>query len=191
MQSDRELVEQLQAGSLDALGALYDRHQEMVFRTALAITGDRCAAADLLQEVFLRLHRYADRIDPQRPLEPWLYRMTTNLTYTWVKRHQRFFQPLESLVEWFSGTKKETWMDAVEEDEAWQDVRQAVARLPLAQRTVVVLYYLNDLSLNEIAEILELPLGTVKSRLHYGRKALRQYLEPADVEIRQAQYEFT
>ena len=81
--TDTELVLCLQAGSLEALGVLYDRHRNLVYRTALAITGDAEAAGDLLQDVFLRLHRFADHIDVQRPLEPWLYRMTTNLSYTW------------------------------------------------------------------------------------------------------------
>ena len=66
--NDRDLVFQLQRGSLEALGLLYDRHRRMVYRTALVITGDPEAASDLLQDVFLRLYRFADRIDRQRPL---------------------------------------------------------------------------------------------------------------------------
>ena len=73
--ANRELILQLQNGSLEALGVLYDRRQFLVYRTALAITGDTEAAADLLQDVFLRLNRFAGNIDPQRALEPWLYRM--------------------------------------------------------------------------------------------------------------------
>jgi len=79
---DQELIVQLQTGSLDALGLLYDQYRNMVYRTALAITGDREAANDLLQDVFLRLYRFAERIDQERPVEPWLYRMTANLSYT-------------------------------------------------------------------------------------------------------------
>jgi DNA-directed RNA polymerase specialized sigma24 family protein len=68
--TDRELVLQLQGGSLDALGEIYNRHRRLVYRTALGICNDPEAACDLLQDVFLRLHRFADRVDPQRPLEP-------------------------------------------------------------------------------------------------------------------------
>lgn len=106
MPNDRELIIQLQEGSLNALGDLFDRHQHMVYRTALAVTGDPAAASDLLQDVFLRMHRFADRVDPDRPLEPWLYRTTTNLTYTWVKRHKRYLRSLEDMAEWLSGGKK-------------------------------------------------------------------------------------
>lgn len=174
--NDRKLILELQGGSLEALGELYDRYRQMVYRTALAITGDPDAASDLLQDVFLRLHRFAVRIDPQRPLEPWLYRMTANLSYTWVKRRNRWIRPLEDLAEWLVGTSRNQPYEVVERNDEWQQVQHAVSNLPLAQRVVVVLYYLNDLSLQEISEILDVPVGTVKSRLHYGRNSLRQIL---------------
>jgi len=91
---DRELLLLLCQGSLEALGLLYDRYQRMVYRTALAITGDPDAAADLLQDVFLRLHRFVGRFDLDRPLEPWLYRVTTNLSYTRVKSRSRWGKSL-------------------------------------------------------------------------------------------------
>jgi RNA polymerase sigma-70 factor (ECF subfamily) len=174
--SDQELVIQLQQGSLDALGELYDRYRQMVYRTALAITGDTEAASDLLQDVFLRLYRFADHIDDQRPLEPWLYRMTANLSYTWVKRSRRWFQPLEDLADWLAGSGKNSPHEVAERNDEWDQVQKAVSALPFPQRVVVVLYYLNDLSLQEISNILEVPVGTVKSRLHYGRETLKKTL---------------
>ncbi len=174
--SDRELVLHLQDGSLEALGALYDRHRRLVYRTALAITSDTDSAADLLQDVFLRLHRFARNIDPGRPLEPWLYRMTTNLAYDWVKRRKRWPRPLDDLAEWLVGTGKNPPYEAVERNDEWRQVQKAIADLPLTQRIVVALYYLNDLSLQEIADVLDVPVGTVKSRLYYGRLALKKNL---------------
>jgi RNA polymerase sigma-70 factor (ECF subfamily) len=174
--SDQELIEKLQEGSLDALGQLYDRYRQLVFRTALAITGDYEAASDLLQDVFLRLFRFARRVDPLRPLPPWLYRMTTNLAYTWVKRDQRWKKPFENFTEWLAGPNKNLTHDMVEQLDDWDRLQRAVAGLPLSQRVVVVLYYLNDLSLQEIGEILDIPVGTVKSRLHYGRVTLKKEL---------------
>jgi RNA polymerase sigma-70 factor (ECF subfamily) len=171
----QDLVIQLQQGSLDALGQFYDQHQRMVYRTALVITGDPDAADDLMQDVFLRLYRFADHIDPQRPLEPWLYRMTVNLSYTWIKRNRRWLRPLEDLAEWLTGGRQ-TPHEQVELQDDWDRVQHAVSNLPFPQRVVIVLYYLNDLSLQDISEILEVPVGTVKSRLHYGRQALRKSL---------------
>jgi RNA polymerase sigma-70 factor, ECF subfamily len=190
--SDSELVISLQAGSLEALGVLYDRHRRLVFRTALAITGDADAAADLLHDVFLRLFRFAAHIDSHRPLEPWLYRMTTNLSYTWVKRRQRWLRPLEDVADWLASTRKDTPSYQAELDDSWRQVQQAISSLPLSHRGVVVLYYVDDLSLQEISEILDIPVGTVKSRLHYGRQALKQSLGLLAGEILpDLQYEFT
>ena len=148
----------------------------MVFRTALAITGDQDAACDLLQDVFLRLFRFAERIDSNRPLEPWLYRMTTNLTYTWVKRNNCWMHSLEDVAEWLVGTSKNMPHEVAEKRDDWDQVQRAVSTLPLPQRVVIVLYYLNELSLGEISDILEVPEGTIKSRLYYGRLALKKNL---------------
>jgi RNA polymerase sigma-70 factor, ECF subfamily len=189
---DSELVLGLQAGDLEALGTLYDRHRGLVFRTALAITGDADAAADLLQEVFLRLHRFASHVDCGRPLEPWLYRMTTNLSYTWVKRHNRLLRPLEDVADWITGNRKDLPAVRSEMNESWRHIQQALSSLPLSHRGVVVLYYIDDLSIQEISEILEIPVGTVKSRLHYSRQALKKSLDILeDRALPEMNYEFT
>jgi RNA polymerase sigma-70 factor (ECF subfamily) len=188
--SSGELIRQLQAGSLDALGALYDRHSQMVFRTALAITGDREAAADLLQDVFLRMHRFADRVDPARPLEPWLYRVTANLACTWVKR-QRWMRPLEDLSEWLAGDSAQSPSQAAETAETWGHLTEALRKVQLSHRAILVMYYVNGLSLQEISQVLEMPVGTIKSRLHYGRQSLKKEMEAQDGILPEVQYEFT
>lgn len=189
--SDSELTTRLQHGDLSSLGDLYDRHRQMVFRTAVAITGDPEAAADLLQDVFLRLYRFASHIDPNLPLEPWLYRMTANLSYTWVKRQNRWLRPFEDLAEWLAGNHKNTSLQTSDHDDDSTQLQQAISKLPLPHRIVVVLYYVNDLSLQEISEIIDVPVGTVKSRLHYGRQALKNHLEEKSTRVPEIQYEFT
>lgn len=174
--SDADLILQVQAGSLDSLGVLYDRHRQLVYRTVLAITGDSEVASDLLQDVYLRLYRFIDRVDTSRPLEPWLYRMSTNLAYTWMKRNKKWLHPLEDMAEWLGSSGKNSPHDLVERQDELDQIQGALSTLSLSQRVVVVLYYMNDLSLQEISEILEIPVGTVKSRLHYGRQALKKKL---------------
>jgi RNA polymerase sigma-70 factor (ECF subfamily) len=186
----RKLVISLQAGNLDALGSLYDRYNRLVFRTALGVTGDPEAAADLLQEVFLRLFRFANRIDPTRPLEPWLYRMTANLSYTWVKR-RKWQHPLEDISDWLAGDQSSLPPVQAERNEAWHGAERAISQLPWAQRIVIVLYYINECSLQEIAEILKIPAGTVKSRLHYAREALKEQMGAGENAVRGLNFEFT
>jgi RNA polymerase sigma-70 factor (ECF subfamily) len=173
---DAELILQVQSGSLEALGLLYDRHRVLVYRTVLAITGDTEIASDLLQDVFLRLYRFIDRVDITRPLEPWLYRMSANLAYTFMKRNRNWLQPLDDMAEWLGSPGKSTPHELVERQDDLDHIQHALSGLSLSQRVVVFLYYLNDLSLQEIAEILEIPVGTVKSRLHYGRQTLKKKL---------------
>ena len=172
----KQLVLDLQGGSPEALGGLYDQYNRLVYRTALGILGEPETAADLLQEVFLRLYRFAKRIDPDRPLEPWLYRMTVNLSYTWVKR-RRWLQPLEDIADWLAGDRRQQPSVQYEENETIDLVAKAITQLPLPQRSVIVLYYINDCSLQEVSEILDIPAGTVKSRLHYARLILKKYMD--------------
>jgi RNA polymerase sigma-70 factor (ECF subfamily) len=189
---DRDLILELQAGDLSALGDMYDRHRHLVYRTALAITCDPDSAADLLQEVFLRLHRFAERIDPSRPLQPWLYRMTVNLSYTSIRRKNRWVRYINEMAERIVTERRPASPHHIaERDEGWRWVRQAILALPVQQRMVVVLYYINDLSLKEISGILEIPVGTVKSRLHYARRVLKKQLGAHRELLRMVFYETT
>ncbi len=190
MSDDGRLIQRLQTGDLDALGLLYDRHRLPVFRTALAITHDQDAAEDILQEVFLRLHTYVHRVDTSLPLSPWLYRITVNLSYTYVTRRNKWRVPLEDFVDQLIGPAKYNPEPVIERHDDIRLMQKAIDTLAFSQRVVIVLYYLNDLSLQEIAEILGVPVGTVKSRLHYGRENLRKHLE-GEAKAAEVQYEFT
>ena len=191
MLTDRMTVLRLQNGDLSALGELYDRHRLMVYRTALAITNDEEMAADLLQDVFLRLNRFVKNIDTSRPLEPWLYRVTSNLAYTHIRKRKRWWRAIQDMAEIIQRDVGATSESLVEKREQNLGVRKAIASLPIAHRVVIALYYVNNQSIQEIAEILDIPLGTVKSRLYYGRRILKRKLG-MERELRQeVHYEFT
>ena len=188
-QDDAPLILRLQSGDLEALGILYDRYRLVVYRTALAIIRDPDAADDLLQEVFLRLHTYAASVKPELPLAPWLYRVTINLSYTWFSR-RRWLAPIDDFLEKLIGPTRQHPEPAAERRSDREAVQRAIDALPFNQRVVVILHYLNDLSLQEIAEIVKCPVGTVKSRLYYARESLRQQLEGTALSPEVA-YEFT
>ncbi|MGQ9848502.1 MAG: RNA polymerase sigma factor [Aggregatilineaceae bacterium] len=175
---DAELIRRLQEADLDALGILFERYRQRVYRTALAIVRDPAAAEDILQDCFLKVYTNAQRIDAGRPLAPWLYRVTVNLSYTWLTRARNQRMPLEQVTDRLISPMKQAPDRLTEETEIRQNVRRAIGELSLDQRVVVVLYYLNNLSLQDIAEILDLPVGTVKSRLFYARENLRAALDP-------------
>jgi RNA polymerase sigma-70 factor (ECF subfamily) len=174
--TDAELIINLREDDLDALGVLFDRYYAQIYRTAYAITHDSPVAEDITQDCFLRLHRYANRIDTNLPLAPWLYRVTVNLSYTWVSRHKKRRVSLETVVDYLMSPARNAPDQLAENAGIQEEIRQAIRELNFNQRVVVVLHYLNGQSLEDIAEILDCPVGTVKSRLYYARENLRHRL---------------
>lgn len=175
--SDALLIERLRGNDLEALGALFDRYYAQVYRTAAAITRDNAVSEDIAQDCFLKLLQYANRIDVSLPLAPWLYRVTVNLSYTWISRRQKRRISLEALVDRLMSPPWHAPEHLAEHSEVQHQVRAAISELPFNQRVVIVLHYLSSLSLEEIAEILDCPVGTVKSRLYYARENLRRRLD--------------
>jgi RNA polymerase sigma-70 factor, ECF subfamily len=180
---DSCLILRLREHDFEALGLLFDRYYNQIFRTALAITRDADAAEDIAQDCFLKVHQYAQRIDTSLPLMPWLYRVTVNLSYTWITRRQKRRISLETLVDTLMSPAMHAPDHLAEVGELQRKVQHALDDLPPNHRVVVVLHYLSGMSIEEIAEVVDCPLGTVKSRLYYARERLRQQLgETVDME---------
>jgi len=190
--TDGWLVVRIRDGDLEALGELYAKYKTLVYRTALAITFDERAAEDILQDVFLRVYSYADRLDETVTLGPWLYRVTVNSSYTWTNRVKRWLYTLQDTLDrWMVSTQ---WHPeaTVEEQEWLQMLRRVIDALPPSHRVVIALHYLEGLSLQEIADVTGVPEGTVKSRLHYARKKLRKaILEQERRLVPEVAYDFT
>jgi RNA polymerase sigma-70 factor, ECF subfamily len=173
---DCELVRRALGGDLSAFEALYDRYATSIFRTVQAVVRDRHVAEDILQECFVRAYRNLHRVDQSvESLAPWLHRIAINLAYNRVSKYRPPLPALEVvaniLVSPLLGPDRE-----VERSELKRAVRDAIAALDEKYRLVVVLYYLEELPLSEIAERLNVPVGTVKSRLFYARQQLRHAL---------------
>ncbi len=175
-ETDGELILRLRKDDLTALGVLFERYREQVFRTAYAIIHDTAAADDVLQDVFLKIYAYAQRIDERLPLMPWVYRVTVNLSYTWVTRHRKRWAPLEGMVERLISPLRSAPEQVAEANETYSQLQKAIETLPVNQQVVIILHYLNDLDIAQIADVLDLPAGTVKSRLYYARETLRRQL---------------
>jgi RNA polymerase sigma-70 factor, ECF subfamily len=173
---DCELVRRALEGELPAFEALYERYATSIFRTIQAVVRDRHTSEDLLQECFVRAYRNLHRVDQSvESLAPWLHRIALNLAYS---RATQKGQPLPAfevvasiLASPLLGPERE-----VERSELKRAVREAIEALDDRYRLVVVLYYLEELPLGEIAERLNVPAGTVKSRLFYARQQLRNAL---------------
>ena len=152
------------------------RHSDRVYRLAYRLTGDRHDAEDLTQEVFVRVFRSLDRYTPGT-FEGWLHRITTNLFLDQARRRQRIrFDALSeeraSLLRSSLPSPDAAYSDRMFDD----DVELALATLPPDFRAAVVLCDVEGLSYEEIADILDAKLGTVRSRIHRGRAMLRRAL---------------
>ena len=176
MGDDSELVERLRRGDVNAFEELYHKYKQRIYQTALAICADSGAAEEILQDCFVRAYRARERIRDGVPLMPWLYRIAVNLSYNWASRGRPWTIQLDGLSELGLSSPLPSPEHLAEDRELGQAVRDAVARLPVKHRAVIVLFYFEGLSLQEISWVLGCPLGTVKSRLHRACDVLRQDL---------------
>lgn len=176
MHEDEELVSRIRRGDLEAFEALYDKYRLPLYRTSLAISRDHATAEEILQDAFVRAYAAMDRVDASVSLSPWLHRIVVNLSYNWTNRKQQWPVALEEVLEGVPVGTSSSPEQAVEGSELCAIVREAVDSLSIKRRVVIVLYHLQGFSLQEIAYILDVPVGTVKSRLHYATKALRARL---------------
>jgi len=174
--TDVTLVKRALAGDIPAFEVLYERYSESVFRTIQAVVRDRPQAEDLLQECFVRAYRNLHRVDQSvDSLAPWLHRIGLNLAYNKVSRKSIALPGWEVMANILASSHFAPDNQA-EDSELRGAVWDAIESLDDKYRLVVVLYYLQELSLSEIAERLNIPAGTVKSRLFYARQLLRHAL---------------
>ena len=170
---DVELVERYLAGDTAAFDELMRAHQDRVFGVCLRMLRDREAALDATQETFITVFRKADRFAGRSAFSTWLYRVAVNTCHDAARRSGRH-RP-ESLPE-ATDPADERAGDEFAAVELRPDLEAAVESLPDEFRAAVVLSDLNGLALQTVAEILEVPIGTVKSRVFRGRKLLANML---------------
>jgi len=143
-----------------------------VFNIALRITGDADAANDCAQEAFIRAYRALHQYDPTLPFGPWLYRITTNASLNHVQRWHARETPVDELPERPTEIDEGPEATAVRREEV-AEVVAAMAELPAAYRAALTLRHMQQLSYQEVADALGIPLGTVKTHLHRARAALK------------------
>ena len=160
--------------------ALFHQYRGRVFQTAYLILGDSREAEDVLQEVFLKVYRSGNSFDPEKGgFAAWLYRIVVNQCISCRRRKRRPSSSLESLRE--EGFDPPADTPSVPEEllaeERIEALRQAVGTMKENHRVILVMRYFNELSYEEIASVLGIPLGTVQSRLNRAMNVLRRELK--------------
>jgi RNA polymerase sigma-70 factor (ECF subfamily) len=163
-------------GDTLAFDALFYRYRDGIFRLGVAITKDPSAAEEIVVDTFARAHRALARLEPDDSLRPWLYRVAVNLSYNRRPRKNVVLSSLEDATDETLANEEGSPSTLAEQAELRRLVLESVDSLGPKHRLVVVLHYLNGLNLAEIAEVVDCPIGTVKSRLHYALRRLRAHL---------------
>lgn len=182
--NEQELIERAQKGSREALGELASRYYEMVYAICLGVLRHREAARDVAQNVFIKLQREIKRFEGRSKFKTWLYRISVNASLDEVRKKK----PAQSIDVTDASEDDDTAPIVMtdpspgpHEQAAQQELRKildkAIEELSPDHRSVLVLREWQDLSYEDIAEALDIEIGTVMSRLHYARKKLAEILK--------------
>jgi len=182
---DQRLISSLQAGDESAYEQLIERFQSPVYNLAYRLLNDQADASDVAQEVFLKIFRNVGSFRGDSSLRTWVYRIAVNESHNrrrWLFRHHRGETGIDDVFDDSDSRERplmdsrETPFDFAVNREAQVLLEEALAAINPIFRTAVVLREVEDMSYEEIAEILEVSIGTVKSRIVRGREALRRNL---------------
>jgi RNA polymerase sigma-70 factor, ECF subfamily len=165
-------------------------HQTMVFGTLARMLGTQQGLDDLAQEVFLRLYKALPAFRGEALLSTYLYRITINVAQNEWKRRKRERTSMVSISDEVSGWEdrlqhpSRNAVEQMEENEFKKAVEEQLQQLSQIERTVIVLYHQEERSYEQIAEVLGMPIGTVRTHLHRGRKKMREGLVTREQSVR-------
>lgn len=176
--ADEALVKLCLEGDRAAFAEIVKRYQKQIFSLAYRLTNQVEDAQDLAQEAFLKIYQVLDKYDTSRPFFPWMYKVAANVCYTALRKKPQEEVPLEKVIEFAptipqAATQPE---DYTETKEVQRFVQQALAELPEKYKVPLVLRYLEDMTYQQIAEVMDLPVTTIETRLFRGKSLLQKRL---------------
>ena len=174
---EQEIIKKVKKGDLDAFGLIIQDYQSSVFNVCYRILGNPQEAEDLTQEAFLRAYRQIARFDSKRPFGPWMRTLAANLCYNHLNKARLNRVPLEDERDKIKGDSRYSPEGALEINQEHRALYQAIWKLPKTQRIALELRHFQGLSYREMAEVMKLPLNTVRSHLYRGRQKLAELLE--------------
>jgi RNA polymerase sigma-70 factor (ECF subfamily) len=192
IRTDEDLLSAHIDGDSGAFPELMDRYKNDLLHFLIRFVGSRAAAEDVFQDAFLQIHISAETFDPSRRFKPWLFTIAANKGRDWHRKHSK--RTVLSLSQEIGGDGEGTrFVDLMEADQELPDaqlldseqkncIRNAVDQLPAHLREILLLSYFQQMSYVQIAESLQIPLGTVKSRLHSAVAAFSQAWQTANIE---------
>ncbi len=174
--SDKEFIRDCQLGKTSSFRVLVDRYKDRVYTTVFRIVGNVHDAEDVAQEAFVAAYKSIGSFDLSKKFSPWLMKIATNMSIDYLRRRQPQSVPLDS-PEAAELQLIENPLEAAEASELHELAEDVIAQLPPKYRAAITLYYTEEFTYGEVAEALEIPVGTVKTYLHRGREILRKQLK--------------
>ena len=179
----KKRIKQVIKGDQDAFAEIVEIYSNSIYQLGYRMLGNRHEAEDIAQEAFIRAYVNIKSFNQDLKFSTWLFRIATNLCIDRIRKKKPDYY-LDAEVSGTDGLTMYSQLASnsplpekeLESLELQESVQKEIIKLPEKYRSVIVLKYIEELSLNEISEILDLPLGTVKTRIHRGREALRQQL---------------
>ena len=170
--TDIELVKRSQRGDTEAFSELVRKYQTVVYNLAYRFMRDRNLAEDMAQEAFVKAYKHLSGFRGDCAFATWLYRVTCTVCITELNRRKK-----RSEVEFEPNISETGYEEKHSDKEIAEKIRECVTYLPQKYATVITLYYLNGMSYEEIAEIMDIPVGTLKTWMFRARKQLRRIVE--------------
>lgn len=168
---------QVREGDVAKLGVLFERHHGRLYNFLVRLTNRRDVSEDLVQEVFFRIMKYGHSFRGDAPFAVWMYQMARNAATDHFRKWRHESAMPEGAEEWTIDESGEDAHTLVERNENSSLLKEALARLTTEKREVLLLTRYEELKLEEVAEILDCPVGTVKARVHRALKDLRTEYE--------------
>lgn len=159
--------------------AVFREQSPYVYRIALFLSGSRALADDITQETFIRVFRNYHKFDTGKPIHPWIYKITLNTTRNMLRKQNWLYYVGEVPEKSDLTPVDNELLESEEKARLWSEINQ----LTLKDREVIVLHFYCGMKLKELSDILEIPVGTCKSRLNHGLRALRSNLCESDFTI--------
>ncbi len=171
-----ELVNKVKLQQPGAFDLLYEKFKDQAYRTAVFLTGNKEDAQDVLQDTFVTVCLEINRLKNPEAFTAWFYRILTNNARSILKKHKRELPKEENEMQQINMKVQEDFSDMLLKQEEHKHLRRLINQMDEKYRTVIVLYYFNEFSVGDIAQIAGCSQGTVKSRLFKARKILEEKL---------------
>lgn len=172
---DKELVAAVLNGNQEAFGDLFEKYYAEALRAAYLITGNKCDSEYVVQDSFIRCYEKLSSLKNPERFRYWFFRILTKTAWRYCGKQKRE-QPVSEVFDSQIPSREKSSFEILAEQETSSEIKNAIEKLEPKQKTAVVLYYYNEFSVKEIAEIMHCTTGTVKSRLFCARKNLNKSL---------------